>query len=111
MSSAIKAVLLSALLFPGTGHFSLKKPIQGTILAVLTLISLYFIFTSLSEITQQLTIQMQQAGVVPSVDEITNQASSQDLSTPSWIITICWVAGIIDSYRIGSLQDKEKKEQ
>jgi hypothetical protein len=55
MKKSMKAALLSAFVFPGAGHFFLKKHITGTVLAV-------------------------------------------------FIISL--LVGIIDSYRVGRIQDK-----
>lgn len=108
MNNALKSALLSALIFPGVGHFVLKKPIQGLILTVTSIFSLYLLFTSLSEIAEQLRIQIQNSGAIPTLQELSYQLSSQGLGTPSLIVSICWIVGIIDAYRIGQTQDKNK---
>jgi len=115
MRKSIKAVLLSALVFPGAGHFSVKKPVQGTLLVGITLLCLYWIISTVLEITQSLTAKIESGEIPYDVAQIT-QLVSQELSgddqlinISTFAIIICWIVGIVDSYRVGRLQDKYEK--
>ncbi|MEH6456790.1 MAG: hypothetical protein V7749_10740, partial [Cocleimonas sp.] len=117
MRKSAKAVLLSTLVFPGAGHFSLKKPIQGTLLLGITLFCLYWIVSTVLEITQNLTAKIERGEIPFDVAQIT-QLVSQQLSVDDQLITIstyglviCWIVGIVDSYRIGRLQDKNENNR
>ena len=46
MKKSTKAFLLSALVFPGAGHLSLKKFVPGFALLAVTLTSLYYVVTT-----------------------------------------------------------------
>ena len=113
MSKSLKAVLLSTLVFPGMGHFSLKKHIQGGLLTGISLICLYSLVTTSVEIARKLSLQIQ-TGEIPLDPVMLNELVTQQLAetndqliyVSSYLLIICWVIGIIDSYRIGRLQDK-----
>ncbi|MDB2705300.1 hypothetical protein N9Y67_02035 [Pseudomonadota bacterium] len=113
MKKSLKAALLSALVFPGFGHFFLKKPIQGLLLAVLATLCLYFLLTSIYDLAQQLSLQIQQGQIAMDLGSI-NQALSQQalqresssMNMPSFWFFALWLIGIFDSYRIGTEQDK-----
>ncbi len=113
MSKSLKAVLLSALIFPGIGHFSLKKPLQGSILSGITIVCLYFLLAAVVDIAQELTLKIQSGDVPLDVIEISELVSQQLagsdgqlVNIPSLLLVICWVVGVIDSFRIGWSQGK-----
>ena len=113
MNKSKKAALISALVFPGAGHLYLKKYLSGTILLGATLGSLSYLIVKTVEITLQITEEIQAGKVQLNVMEITELVSKQtagseaqlyDIATA--VIFISWLVGIIDSYRIGRIQDK-----
>jgi len=114
MSRAIKAALLSALLFPGLGHFFLKKYIAGTVLAGVTVAGLYIVVAQAVESALQITERIRNGEIQPDVAKLTalvsGQAAGADvqlLNMATAVLVICWVAGIVDAYRIGYAQDKK----
>ncbi len=113
MSKSLKAVLLSALVFPGIGHFSLKKPLQGSILSGITIVCLYLLLSAVVDIAQELTLKIQSGEVPLDVIEISELVSQQLagsdgqlVNIPSLLVVICWVVGVVDSFRIGWSQGK-----
>lgn len=117
MRKSIKAVLLSALVFPGAGHFSLKKPVQGTLLVGITLLCLYSLISTVLQISQNLSAKIQSGEIPYDVAKITELASEQLsggddrlISISTFVIIICWIVGIADSFRVGRLQEKKRKE-
>ena len=113
MNKSKKAALISALVFPGAGHLYLKKYLSGTIFLGATLGSLSYLIVKTVEITLQITEEIQAGKVQLNVMEITELVSKQtagseaqlyDIATA--VIFISWLVGIIDSYRIGRIQDK-----
>lgn len=114
MSKSNKAVLISALVFPGAGHLYLKKYLSGAILVGATLGSLSYLIVKATEIALQIAEEIQIGKVQLNVMDITELVSKQtagseaqlyDIATA--VIFISWVIGIIDSYRIGRVQDKK----
>jgi hypothetical protein len=108
MSKAIKAALLSAFVFPGTGHFFLKKHIIGTLLAGAALASLYLVFSRMVERALQIGEKIQRGEVQLDVAAITELISKQPTGTDAqllnvaWtVLIISWLIGIVDSYRVG----------
>ena len=117
MKESSKAVLLSAFLFPGTGHLYLKKYLPGSILAGVTLVGVYYLVTITVERAWEIAEKIQSGDVPLDATAITELVSQQSSGADSPLINIatlaiiiCWVIGIIDSYRAGSVQDKNGQE-
>jgi hypothetical protein len=113
MNKSLKAALLSALVFPGIGHFSLKKPLQGSLLSGIAIVCLYFLISAVVDIAQGLSVRIQSGEVpfdVTIISELVSQQvagnDGQLVNTPSLLLLICWVVGVIDAFRIGWSQDK-----
>jgi hypothetical protein len=113
MKKSIKAVLLSALIFPGAGHFYLKKTAVGFVFLSLCLVCLYLIITASVEIALDIANQIQSGEIPPEVENISTLVSARSASTDYaylgyvWpaLISI-WLIAIADSYRVGRHQDK-----
>jgi hypothetical protein len=113
MSKSLKAALLSALVFPGIGHFSLKKPLQGSLLSGIAIVCLYFLLTAVLDIAQRLSVKIQSGEIpfdVATINELVHQQlvgnDGQLVNISSLLLMICWVVGVIDAFRIGWSQDK-----
>ncbi|SOB77466.1 hypothetical protein SAMN04488490_3285 [Marinobacter sp. LV10R510-11A] len=114
MTKYLKAALLSALVFPGIGHFSLKKPLQGSILAGTAIVCLYFLLNAVVDTAQELSVKIQ-SGEVPldaaKISELLSQqlagSDGQLVNIASLLLIICWTVSIIDSFRIGWSQEKK----
>ncbi len=111
MSKSLKAALLSALVFPGIGHFLLKKPVQGVLLSGVAIVCLYFLLTTAVEIAQQLSVKVQTGEIPMDVEKISEMVSQQlvgsddqRINMPSLLLVICWLVGVVDSFRIGRSQ-------
>lgn len=113
MKKSIKAALYSGLVFPGTGHFSLKRYQRGMIFFVPTMLSLLLlIHYSLGKayaIADQITL-----GKIPlDTETITDLIAAPPTGTEllslqiaTWIIIVCWAVSIIDAYRLGKAADQ-----
>jgi K+-transporting ATPase c subunit len=115
MKKSTKAALLSALVFPGAGHIYLKKYLTGSALIGVSFAGLYYLISRAAEEASQLSTQIQSSAAPPDITAITDMVSKwssssqgQLLSNITMIITICWIAGIIDSYRLGIKTDKNE---
>jgi len=118
MSKSGKAVLLSALVFPGAGHFFLKKKITGSILAIAAFFGFYSIVAGILGRAQQIADKIVSGEIQPDMtiitDLVTNQSTSteaQSLNIATTILIISWVIGIVDSYRVGHLIDKQSGQK
>lgn len=115
MNMTSKAVLLSALVFPGAGHFYLKKKITGIVLAGSAFFGFYSIVATILERAQQIADKIVSGEIQPDMTIITglitNQSAdsqSQSLNIATTVLIIAWVIGMIDSYRVGRLTGKKK---
>jgi len=112
MSKPVKAALLSAFVFPGVGHFFLKKYAVAAILASASFVAVYYLVSSELQMSLQIIEQIQAADVPPDVLSITqlvtqqmSAENSQLLDIATYVAVFCWLVGIVDSYRLGRLQD------
>lgn len=115
MKNSTKAALFSAFIFPGTGHFFLKKYVQATILLSVSSYAGYYLISKSVEKALQIVEKIENGEVLPDVTAITEllskQATGNDaqlLDFATYTVTICWLIGVIDSYRVAYLQDKKK---
>ena len=113
MKKSLKAGLFSAFVFPGGGHLYLKKYIQAALLILVSVACVGVLLSVAMAKAQQISDKIL-AGEIPlDLARITAEISSQvgaggtqnaDIAT--YVLLICWLAGIIDSYRLGRIQDK-----
>jgi hypothetical protein len=109
-----KAVLLSAFVFPGLGHLYLKKRLTGSVLVGASFAAIYYLMSKVVE-NALLISEKIQSGDVPldavAISELLSKqstgAESQLQNIATAVFVICWLIGIIDSYRLGSAQDKK----
>ncbi|MBU2925495.1 hypothetical protein Q4506_06275 [Colwellia sp. 4_MG-2023] len=108
MKKSIKAALLSALIYPGAGHFFLKKSRVGVIFAGAFSIPLYFviseIFAKAEKIVDQITrgeIALDPAAISVSLSNSMSGVEGQALDMNIYVLIIVWGIAIIDSYRLG----------
>lgn len=111
MKKSNKAVLLSALVFPGAGHFLLKKRVIGSVLVCASLVALYLIIANMLNRAQEIADKILSGDVAPDVAAITELLSRQpadesQLLDVAWaVLVISWLIAIADSYRCGRGQD------
>jgi len=116
MSKSLKAVLFSAFVFPGSGHLYLRKPVQGSLLVVVSIACITILLSVALEKAQQISDKIL-SGEIPLdvtriTEEITNHAATggtqwADIST--YLLLVCWLVSIVDSYRLGRLQDNAER--
>ncbi|MGB5541649.1 MAG: hypothetical protein WBO37_16330 [Gammaproteobacteria bacterium] len=107
----MKAALLSAFVFPGLGHFYLKLPVRGMVLACAALASLVPVISSTMARAQQITDQILRGDIQPDITGITELLARQPadsgsplLNSAYAVLIIVWLVGIADSYRAGRAQ-------
>lgn len=112
MKPSIKAVLLCAFVFPGSGYFTLKQPKRGIISIAIACASL---LTITREIYQKAVIIAEQItnGTLPFDMLVIHQKANEALATlPTYMLTTLgiiiasvWVFSMIDCYRLGKKID------
>jgi hypothetical protein len=111
MGKSMKAALLSALIFPGVGHFFLKKHITGSVLTGAAFASLSWLTSKTVERALQIAEKIQDGEIQFDVTAITELVSQQPTGTDAqllniatYVLIISWLIGIVDSYRVGRAQ-------
>ncbi len=113
MAKSVKAALFSALIFPGSGHFLLKKHIRGFLFTAVSIVCVYALLSTAIEKAQEISLKIQSGEIPLDVSRIMEEVSKQAASggtelanISTYVLLICWLVGIIDSYRLGRIQDK-----
>jgi hypothetical protein len=113
MKKSMKAPLLSAFVFPGAGHFFLRKYVPGIILSGTEFSALYIIITKTVARALQIVEKIQSSEVQPDAATIAELVSKQPMGTEGQVLNIAtvilifiWLIGIVDSYRTGRALDK-----
>jgi len=113
MKKVTKAVLFSVFVFPGVGHIFLKRYKTGVVLASIAFSGLWYVVSNAVERAVQITEKIQSGELQMDTETITELISKQSAGTETQLIDlatmaiiICWLVGIIDSYRVGRNQDK-----
>ncbi|HHH43448.1 MAG TPA: hypothetical protein ENK49_04850 [Gammaproteobacteria bacterium] len=108
MKRSTRAALLSAFIFPGAGHLYLKKYLAGAVLAGISLTAMYRVVSDTIGKAYQISEQLLN-GAAPldagAISELVagqttgSEARSMNMAMAAFII--CWLIGIVDSYRAG----------
>lgn len=116
MKTSTKAVLLSALVFPGLGHLYLRKFIPAVILIGASLVAIIYMVDQSVDAAYQVVGQIQSGAVAPDAASITAMVEQQTsgsagllLNIVNVLLIIFWIIGILDSYRIGRAKDKQEE--
>ncbi|WP_263322602.1 hypothetical protein [Endozoicomonas sp. Mp262] len=112
MNKSTKAVLLSVFVFPGTGHFFLKKTIPGILLSGTALLALYVLVSNglhkVQQVVEKIQNSQSQADFALILDVLSKQSTGPD--TPfvyiaTAVFLIIWFISAVDSYRLGNYED------
>ena len=113
MNQALKAALFSAFIFPGSGQFLLKKHIRGALLASASILCLWILLSTALAKAQEISRKIQSGEIPLDITRITEEVSrlaagsgSQQAEIATYALLVCWLAGIVDAYWVGRLQDK-----
>ncbi|XPF94838.1 hypothetical protein ACM9HF_02180 [Colwellia sp. RE-S-Sl-9] len=106
MNITLKAVLLSALVYPGAGHFILDKRITCVVIACAFTLPLLFLFSDIIQVAQSLADQITAGHIPLDVIEIRHHIDAElenmtGFSFYMYGLGIIWLIGIIDAYRLG----------
>ena len=122
MKISVKAALWSAFAFPGAGHLMLRRYARGAALLGVTVAAIWYFLhaimaSGLIDKVNDLVYKMA-AGEISSDPDVVDRMVARMLDAgpyqtgmdiASWLAFACWVAGIVDSYRIGLQQEREAK--
>lgn len=115
MKKSTKAALWSGLVFPGAGHFILKRYARGMVLVAPTVLALIYLVSDMLQRAAVVAEKIMSGAVATDVTAITalvaaGGSESNMLDLAGYVLLVCWVAGIIDSYRIGIREDRNDEK-
>lgn len=112
MRKSTIAVLLSALVLPGSGHLYLKRPGRGIALIGISLATLWIILAQAMRQAAAVVDRLETEGgaLDPAhISDLVVQTSNSSGSTLGTIATVvlvgCWLFGIVDAWRLGRKAD------
>lgn len=107
MNQSVKAVLLSALIFPGIGHISAGYKKRGWIIVTLTIALIFLIIRESIKKAHKVIAEATKNGHAVDIEAISNVTSglsgfSDNLFLNSLLIllVILWIFSIVDGYRL-----------
>ena len=107
MNKAIKAALLSALVFPGAGQFYLKRYWRGLLMMMTVVLGFALIIVRATIVALDALKIMQNDGTAIDMNAISHltETSSINIFTGNTTILVflaaCWVFSVVDAYFIG----------
>lgn len=106
MKPSIKAALISALIFPGLGHFALKRAARGCLFILPTLAAVLYLLRTTLQLADQLLNEVNSGKLaldpVALLERI--HASGVDnaaTNIASLVCIVCWVGAILDALWLG----------
>jgi hypothetical protein len=109
MRPAIKAALISALVFPGLGHFALKRRARGCCFLLPSVLAILFLVrvaaTRANAMLAQIEALAQVDALTPDPLAIAQQAFASGgqetmVTLATVVIAVCWVGSIVDAFLI-----------
>lgn len=114
MKKSLKAALLSGLVFPGLGHLYVGRNLRGFSILAMALAALSVIITDAYESAELVADQilsgdvpMESGAIAQAVSDATNATDNLPGSVAVVVLVVCWLAGIVDSYRLGAAQEAQ----
>ncbi len=114
MKISTKATLLSALVYPGAGHFILKKYYLCAMLMAAASIALYILISNAVSkamlITNDILSGKVPADITVIRELVTKQQTAEDallVSIATTVLIIVWLISVIDSFRVGRSRDAD----
>jgi hypothetical protein len=105
--------LYSALIFPGGGHFLLKRYAMGVVYATIATACLGALLVRAMEIAQGISERILSGEIPLDIAQIRAEISFQALADGSptvtvatWLLVGCWIVAGVDAFRLGRLRDQ-----
>jgi len=104
--------LLSGLIFPGIGHMVLKQYLRGSVLMLVALIAVSLVVRAAIKraliVVDRINsgeIPIETRAITEAIANSTSGTESLTVKISVIILGVCWLIGIIDSYRLGKAQE------
>lgn len=106
MSRSTNALLLSVLVFPGAGHFYLKRKSRALAFIIPTLGAAFYLVRAVIQPATEMANRLVSDGVVPDPLAIAAQleragASSGPVELAVYVMLGCWVGAALDAWLLG----------
>ena len=115
MNNALKAAFLSGLIFPGLGQVVLKHYKRGAVIIIAVLVGLSIVVVKAVQQALAVLEKIQSEGgainlsaISDAVDRASSTSGSLTFNLALWLVTLCWIIGVVDAYRIGKKKDIEE---
>ncbi len=115
MKNSLKGAFLSGVIFPGLGQIVLKHYKRGAVIMLTVLVSLSIIVAKAVQHALAILEKIESEGGVISMSTISNAATQASATSGSLtfnlvllLVTLCWIIGVVDAYRIGKKKDIEE---
>lgn len=118
MKPLTKAVLYSALVFPGLGLWSLGKRSRAMVFAIPALAALIYMLVESWKIAHRIAEQLSQeilatGQISLDISSILSQvrnaiAEASGLQDAQWIFILSWILGIVSTYAVGRSLEQHK---
>ena len=102
-SKRTQALLLSALVFPGSGHFLLGRKARGCLFLVPALVALVLVLRQIMARLDQLMAQIDSGALpldVQLIVEKVDALSANDgpaMTVAVCVLVLCWIASLVDT--------------
>ncbi|MNK34001.1 hypothetical protein D3C87_525000 [compost metagenome] len=106
ISKRTQALLLSALVFPGSGHFVLQRKARGCLFLVPALVALVLVLRQIMARLDQVMAQIDSGALpldVQLIVEKVDALSANDgpaMTVAVGVLVACWVGSLIDTFLI-----------
>ncbi len=114
MSNAVKAMLLSGLVFPGLGQLVLKCYARGIALTLATFGCFYVLIENAVQqavaIVGKIDISsgvVDEQAIAAAVSEAGKSSNTAAIKLVVWTLLILWLIGIVDAYIVGRRKDRQ----
>ena len=106
MKRSVKAALLSGLVFPGLGHFVLRRPLRGAVFMLPMLLAMVYLLRRVLQLADAILTDLN-SGALPfdpvAIAERIHASGGDDasLTLASWICLLCWIGSGADALWLG----------
>ena len=106
---------MSGLIFPGLGQIVLKRYKRGAVIMLTVLVSLSVVVAKAVQHALAILEKIESEGGAITISTISNAATQASATSGSLtfnlvllLVTLCWIIGVVDAYRIGKKKDIEE---
>jgi hypothetical protein len=114
MKRSVKAALFSCFVFPGVGQMYLRRYARGMVFMLPAAAGLVFVVNYAVQQALSLVGEIESGAVPIDATRIAELVAATPggpenmmSNIATYVIVACWVASIIDAYRIGSIEDQK----